>query len=1164
MNILDLLHKNKQINQWQSGLNKSTRQLLLGLTGTSKSLVMATAYDSMAEKIMIVTATQNDAEKLVADLVAIIGSENVYNFFTDDSPIAEFVFASKERTQSRIDSLNFLTDSTSSGILVASMAACRVLLPSSETYKGSKIKLEVGQEIEVDKLVNNLVNIGYKKVSRVLTQGEFSQRGDILDIFDMQSETPYRIEFFGDEIDGIRIFDVDSQKSLENLDEISISPASDIILSSEDYSRASQYIQTAIEQSTLEEQQSYLREVLADMQTEYRHPDLRKFLSCIYEQSWTLLDYLPKSSPLFLDDFHKIADKQAQFEKEIADLLTDDLQKGKTVSSLKYFASTYAELRKYKPATFFSSFQKGLGNVKFDALYQFTQHPMQEFFHQIPLLKDELTRYAKSDNTVVIQASSDVSVQTLQKTLQEYDIHLPVHAADKLVEGQQQVTIGQLVSGFHLMDEKLVFITEKEIFNKKMKRKTRRTNISNAERIKDYSELAVGDYVVHHVHGIGQYLGIETIEISGIHRDYLTVQYQNSDRISIPVEQIDLLSKYLASDGKAPKVNKLNDGRFQRTKQKVQKQVEDIADDLIKLYAERSQLRGFAFSPDDENQIEFDNYFTHVETDDQLRSIDEIKQDMEKDSPMDRLLVGDVGFGKTEVAMRAAFKAVNDGKQVAILVPTTVLAQQHYANFQERFAEFPVNVDVMSRFKTKAEQEKTLEKLKKGQVDILIGTHRLLSKDVVFADLGLLVIDEEQRFGVKHKERLKELKKKIDVLTLTATPIPRTLQMSMLGIRDLSVIETPPTNRYPVQTYVMETNPSVIRDAMLREIDRGGQVYYLYNKVDTIEQKVSELKELVPEATIGYVHGQMSEIQLENTLYAFVEGEYDILVTTTIIETGVDIPNANTLFIENADHMGLSTLYQLRGRVGRSSRIAYAYLMYRPDKSLTEVAEKRLEAIKGFTELGSGFKIAMQDLSIRGAGNILGAAQSGFIDSVGYEMYSQLLEQAILEKQGKATQRQKSNSEVNLQIDAYLPSDYIGDQRQKIEIYKRIKNIDSRVNYQELQEELIDRFGEYPDVVAYLLEIGLLKSFLDQVFCHTVLRRQHQVTVTFEPMAGQIFLTQDYFEALSVTNLKAQITENKGKLAVVFNIQQKKEYEILEELISFAEKLKEIKARKAE
>lgn len=1162
MNILDLLHQNKQINQWQAGLNKSTRQLILGLSGTSKSLVMATAFDSLAEKILIVTATQNEAERLATDLSAIIGSDYIYNFFTDDSPVAEFVFASKERTQSRIDSLNFLQDKTSSGFLVASMAACRVLLPSPSAYQSARLELSVGQEMEVYTLVKSLVNTGYKKVSRVLTQGEFSQRGDILDIYDMQAEHPYRLEFFGDEIDGIRTFDVDSQKSLENCEQIVVAPASEMIVTEEDYQRAIPIIQKTIERSNQEEQISYLKEVLADMQSSYRHPDLRKFLSFLYEDSWTILDYLPKGSPIFLDDFHKISDKQAQFEKEVADVLTQDLQTGKSVSSLNYFASTYADLRKYKPATFFSSFQKGLGNVKFDGLYQFTQHPMQEFFHQIPLLKDELARYAKSNNTVIIQASSETSLQALQKSLQEYEIHLPVHSASQLVAGQQQITVGQLSAGFHLMDEKLVVITEKEIFNKKIKRKIRRANMSNAERIKDYSELSVGDYVVHHVHGIGQYLGIETIEISGVHRDYVTVQYQNADRISIPVEQIDLLSKYLASDGKAPKVNKLNDGRFQKTKQKVQKQVEDIADDLIKLYAERSQLKGFAFSPDDASQEEFDNYFTHVETDDQLRSIDEIKKDMQKDSPMDRLLVGDVGFGKTEVAMRAAFKAVNDGKQVAILVPTTVLAQQHFANFQERFAEFPVNVDVMSRFKTKAEQEKTLEKLKKGQVDIIIGTHRLLSKDVIFSDLGLLVIDEEQRFGVKHKERLKELKKKIDVLTLTATPIPRTLQMSMLGIRDLSVIETPPTNRYPVQTYVMETNPTVIRDAIIRELDRDGQVYYLYNKVDTIEQKVSELKELVPEASIGYVHGQMSEIQLENTLYAFVEGEYDVLVTTTIIETGVDIPNANTLFIENADHMGLSTLYQLRGRVGRSNRIAYAYLMYRPDKSLTEVAEKRLEAIKGFTELGSGFKIAMQDLSIRGAGNILGAAQSGFIDSVGYEMYSQLLEQAILERQGKAGQRQKSNTEINLQIDAYLPSEYISDQRQKIEIYKRIKNIDSRVNYQELQEELVDRFGDYPDVVAYLLEIGLLKSYLDQVFCHSVLRKKQQITISFEPMAGQIFLTQDYFQALSVTNLKVQIAENRGRLEVIFTLQKQKDYEILEELIQFAEKLAQIKLSK--
>ena len=608
-----------------------------------------------------------------------------------------------------------------------------------------------------------------------------------------------------------------------------------------------------------------------------------------------------------------------------------------------------------------------------------------------------------------------------------------------------------------------------EIIHKKIKRKIRRQNISNAERLKDYNELEKGDYVVHNIHGIGRYLGIETIEISGVHRDYLTIQYQNSDRISIPVDQIDLLSKYVASDGKTPKVNKLNDGRFQKSKQKVQHQVQDIADDLIKLYAERSQLKGFAFSTDDSNQEEFDNDFPHVETEDQLRSIQEVKKDMESSRPMDRLLVGDVGFGKTEVAMRAAFKAVNDHKQVAVLVPTTVLAQQHYTNFKERFNDFAVNVEVLSRFRSKAEQKQTLEKLQKGQVDIIIGTHRLLSKDVEFADLGLIIIDEEQRFGVKHKETLKELKKKVDVLTLTATPIPRTLHMSMLGIRDLSVIETPPTNRYPVQTYVLESNPTVIREAVLREIDRGGQVYYLYNKVDTIEQKVSELRELIPEASIGYVHGQMSEIRLENTLLDFINGEYDILVTTTIIETGVDIPNANTLFVENADHMGLSTLYQLRGRVGRSNRIAYAYLMYRPDKILTEVSEKRLEAIKGFTELGSGFKIAMRDLSIRGAGNILGSMQSGFIDSVGFEMYSQLLEEAIAKKQGRENKRQKSNAEINLQIDAYLPSDYISDERQKIEIYKRIREIDSRVNYENLQNELIDRFGEYPDVVALSL-----------------------------------------------------------------------------------------------
>lgn len=583
---------------------------------------------------------------------------------------------------------------------------------------------------------------------------------------------------------------------------------------------------------------------------------------------------------------------------------------------------------------------------------------------------------------------------------------------------------------------------------------------------------------------------------------------------------------------------------------------------MLKLYAERSQLKGFQFSPDDNLQAAFEEDFAFIETEDQLRSVKEIKQDMESHHPMDRLLVGDVGFGKTEVAMRAAFKAVNDNKQVAILVPTTVLAQQHYENFKERFENYPIEIDVLSRFRSKKEQTESLEKLKKGQVDIIIGTHRLLSKDVHFSDLGLIIIDEEQRFGVKHKEKLKELKAKVDVLTLTATPIPRTLHMSMLGIRDLSVIETPPTNRYPVQTYVLETNPGIVREAIIREIDRGGQVFYVYNKVDTIDKKVSELQELVPEASIGFVHGQMSEIQLENTLIDFINGDYDVLVATTIIETGVDISNVNTLFIENADHMGLSTLYQLRGRVGRSNRIAYAYLMYRPDKVLSEISEKRLEAIKGFTELGSGFKIAMRDLSIRGAGNILGASQSGFIDSVGFEMYSQLLEQAIANKQGKTIIRKKGNCEINLQIDAYLSEDYIKDERQKIEIYKRIREFENREDYRQLQEELVDRFGDYPDQVAYLIEIGLLKYYMDNAFAELAERKDKQLLVRFEKVSLSYYLTQDYFEALSKTQLKARISENNGKIDIIFDIRNKKDYEILEELVIFGEKLSEIKERK--
>lgn len=1163
--LLDLFSENDQIKKWHQNLTDKKRQLILGLSTSTKALAIASSLEK-EDRIVLLTSTYGEAEGLVSDLISILGEELVYPFLVDDAPMVEFLMSSQEKIISRVEALRFLTDSSKKGILVCNIAASRLILPSPNAFKDSIVKISVGEEYDQHAFIHQLKENGYRKVTQVQTQGEFSLRGDILDIFEISQLEPCRIEFFGDEIDGIRSFEVETQLSKENKTELTIFPASDMLLREKDYQRGQSALEKQISKTLSPILKSYLEEILSSFHQKQSHADSRKFLSLCYDKTWTVFDYIEKDTPIFFDDYQKLMNQYEVFERELAQYFTEELQNSKAFSDMQYFSDIEQIYKKQSPVTFFSNLQKGLGNLKFDKIYQFNQYPMQEFFNQFSFLKEEIERYKKMDYTIILQSSNSMGSKTLEDMLEEYQIKLDSRDKTNICKESVNLIEGNLRHGFHFVDEKILLITEHEIFQKKLKRRFRRQHVSNAERLKDYNELEKGDYVVHHIHGIGQYLGIETIEIKGIHRDYVSVQYQNGDQISIPVEQIHLLSKYISSDGKAPKLNKLNDGHFKKAKQKVKNQVEDIADDLIKLYSERSQLKGFAFSADDDDQDAFDDAFPYVETDDQLRSIEEIKRDMQASQPMDRLLVGDVGFGKTEVAMRAAFKAVNDHKQVVILVPTTVLAQQHYTNFKERFQNFAVNIDVLSRFRSKKEQTATLEKLKNGQVDILIGTHRVLSKDVVFADLGLMIIDEEQRFGVKHKETLKELKKQVDVLTLTATPIPRTLHMSMLGIRDLSVIETPPTNRYPVQTYVLEKNDSVIRDAVLREMERGGQVYYLYNKVDTIVQKVSELQELIPEASIGYVHGRMSEVQLENTLLDFIEGQYDILVTTTIIETGVDIPNANTLFIENADHMGLSTLYQLRGRVGRSNRIAYAYLMYRPEKSISEVSEKRLEAIKGFTELGSGFKIAMRDLSIRGAGNLLGKSQSGFIDSVGFELYSQLLEEAIAKRNGNANAntRTKGNAELILQIDAYLPDTYISDQRHKIEIYKKIRQIDNRVNYEELQEELIDRFGEYPDVVAYLLEIGLVKSYLDKVFVQRVERKDNKITIQFEKVTQRLFLAQDYFKALSVTNLKAGITENKGLMELVFDVQNKKDYEILEGLLIFGESLLEIKESKEE
>jgi transcription-repair coupling factor (superfamily II helicase) len=716
---------------------------------------------------------------------------------------------------------------------------------------------------------------------------------------------------------------------------------------------------------------------------------------------------------------------------------------------------------------------------------------MQDFHGQMNVLKAEMDRWRKAGTQVMMLASGDERLDRMRRVLEDYGIDEPTMA------------IGNLQSGFEMPSIHLAVITEGEMFSQKQ-RKARKQgrHVDNAERIKSYSELKVGDYVVHQNHGIGKYMGIGTLEVGGIHKDYMHVLYAGGDKLSVPIEQIDLIQKYVGSEDKEPKIYKLGGNEWTRVKSKVRSSVQDIADDLIKLYAERQSAPGFAFEKDSPEQQEFEDMFPYDETRDQIRAIEEIKKDMEQSRPMDRLLCGDVGYGKTEVAIRAAFKSAIEGKQVAVLVPTTILAQQHYETFRERFSGYPFNIQVLSRFRSRKEQNETIKGVRQGTVDIVIGTHRLLSQDLVFKDLGMLIVDEEQRFGVTHKEKLKKLKTNVDVLTLTATPIPRTLHMSMLGVRDLSVIETPPENRFPVQTYVVEHSQTLVREAIEREMARGGQVYYLYNRVQGIQEMAAEINALVPEAKVGVGHGQMSETELEKTILDFLDGEYDVLVSTSIIETGVDIPNVNTLIVHDADKMGLSQLYQLRGRVGRSNRIAYAYFTYQRDKVLTEVAEKRLQSIKEFTELGSGFKIAMRDLSIRGAGNLLGAEQHGFIASVGFDLYSQMLAEEINKRKvsvlGEEDQSNRNwSTSIDLGVDAYLPGDYIYDSIQKIEIYKKVAAVSTFDEASELEDELVDRFGDLPEAVRHLLAVARLKVYGRMYGIESMVQRDDNIVLKF-------------------------------------------------------------------
>lgn len=1062
-------------------------QLIAGLSGSARTLLVASVYKELKRPVLLVTHNLLQAQKVFDDLVNLLTEQEVFLYPANELIAAEMSIASPELKGQRIEALNHW-GKHKNGVVIVPMAGLRKILPPKNLWSQYQLSLKLGEDINIDGLLKQLVKMGYNRSDMVATPGEFSVRGGIIDIYPLTETSPIRIELFDTEIDSIRSFSIEDQRSKDKKKEILIGPATEAPLEDSDFARLIGKLEEGLSKS-LKRVRDDKAKILLSQNIGYEIEQLKngikpdqifKYLSLAYKNPNSLLDYLPENGLVFIDEISRVQEMDVSLEKEEAEWYTSLLAEGHIIHDIS-ISHNLPELlqRKKHPMLYLSLFLRHVSNTNPQNIINLSCRPMQSFHGQMHLLKAETERWKKGNYSVTFLGQDEERVKKLQRVLEDYEIEASIIKNDSQIRpGIAQIMQGNLQTGFELTIQKIAVITEEELFNKKTKKPSaRRQKLSNAERIKSYSELKIGDYVVHVNHGIGKYLGIETLLINGIHKDYLHIRYQGTDKLYVPVEQIDLVQKYVGSEGKEPKIYKLGGSDWKKVKTKVQKSVQDIADDLIKLYAEREAAVGYQFSPDGDMQREFETSFPYQETEDQIRSIFEIKKDMEKAKPMDRLLCGDVGYGKTEVAIRAAFKAIADGKQVALLVPTTILAQQHYETIRERFQDYPINIGLLSRFRSKKQQTETLKGLKAGTVDIVIGTHRILSKDVNYRDLGLLIIDEEQRFGVTHKEKIKHLKTNVDVLTLTATPIPRTLHMSMLGVRDLSVIETPPENRFPIQTYVMEYNGGLVREAIERELARDGQVYFLYNRVEDIERKAEEISMLVPDARVTYAHGQMSENELEAVMLSFLSGEFDVLVSTTIIETGVDIPNVNTLIVFEADRMGLSQLYQLRGRVGRSNRVAYAYFTYRKDKVLTEVADKRLQAIKEFTELGSGFKIAMRDLSIRGAGNLLGAQQHGFIDSVGFDLYSQMLKEAVEERKGALKEDIRAAIEIDLEIDAYIPDSYIKDGHQKIEMYKRFRGIQSLDDVQELQEEMLDRFGEYPDEVSYLFTIAEMKVY---------------------------------------------------------------------------------------
>ena len=1070
---------------------------IYGISESGKSYIINGIFEENDNSMVVVTHSDVDAKNLYEDL----------SFYTTDVfyfPVREVVFynvdaISGDLRWARLKVIKEILQNERKKIIVTSIDALTSLYTPKEYYLRYSMIIKTGDDIDLKEISKSLLQCGYERVEVVEGKGEFSFRGGILDVFPPTSAYPYRVELFGDEVDSIRTFNTESQRSIEKVEEFSIFPSKEVIVDDECRSRAVQNINEELKKvianvskenkESVEKIKGIVGKNIELLNNTYYFETIDSYLPFFYEKLDSFFDYL-QGYTFVVDDFKRSSGKMESIYYEFNENYMSFLQRGDILPSQNSLLLNKGELESKLENSSLITLNSFLN--KSDGLFNtvdigFEEVTLNKYNGQLNMLIEDIQERKEKKYKTVILAGTRPRGERLVKTLMEKGIFSTYKdSIDKIEAGEVVITFGNLLRGFDYPELELSIISDKDIFGEtRRKRSGKAVRKKGVAKITSFAELKPGDYVVHANHGIGVYKGIKQMAAGGTTRDYLDIVYDKGDKLYVPVDQLDLVQKYIGSEGNSPKINKLGGAEWQKAKAKVRKSINEIAQDLVKLYAARATLKGHSFGKDTEWQRQFEDEFPYEETPDQLASLEEIKRDMESDKPMDRLLCGDVGYGKTEVAIRAAFKAVMDGKQVAFLVPTTILADQHYNNFIKRFSDFPIKIDMISRFRTPKQQKATLQALKEGNVDILIGTHRLVSKDIVFKDLGLLIVDEEQRFGVAQKEKIKGMKKNVDVLTLSATPIPRTLHMSLTGVRDISVIETPPEDRYPIQTYVVEQNDQLIRDAILREIGRGGQVYFVYNRVESIDSMANYIRDLVPECKVGIMHGQMTEKELETEMIAFMNKEYDVLVCTTIIETGIDISNVNTMIVHNADKMGLSQLYQLRGRVGRANRIAYAYFIYTKDKILTEVAEKRLKALKDFTELGSGFKIAMRDLEIRGAGNMMGSSQHGHMASIGYDLYCRMLEDTIKLIKGEI-ENEPIETSVDIKVDAFIPSSYITDEIQKIEVYKKIAAIENINDFMEIKSELEDRYSSIPDSVYNLMDIAYIKSICKGLYIEDI------------------------------------------------------------------------------